>query len=94
MWMTTFWMGYAFSVKPFEDPVLNVLEVINEFFYNLILLLCFTFTEFFDDMATKTSTGYLYIALLLLLLTINIGVQIKDTVKLAILRLKRIWTQY
>jgi len=46
MWMTTFWMGYALSVKPFEDPALNMLEVNNELFYNLILLLCFTFTEF------------------------------------------------
>ena len=45
MWMTTFWMGYALSVKPFEDPALNMLEVNNELFYNLILLLCFTFTE-------------------------------------------------
>lgn len=91
MWMTTFWMGYALSVKPFEDPALNALEGINEFFYNLILLLCFTFTEFLQDVGAKTETGYFFIALLLILLAINIGVQIKDTVKLAVLTLKRSW---
>jgi len=86
MWMTTFWMGYSLSVKPFEDPALNKLEVINEFLYNLILLLCFTFTELLQDVGAKTETGYVYIALLLILLAINIGAQIKDTVKLAVLR--------
>jgi hypothetical protein len=94
MWMTTFWMGYALSVKPYEDPALNALEVFNELFYNLILLLCFTFTEFFHDAGTKTETGYVFIALLLTLLAINIGVQIKDTVKVAILKLKRTWMIY
>ena len=91
MWMTTFWMGYALSVKPYEDPALNILEVVNELFYNLILLLCFTFTEFFHDAGTKNETGYAFIALLLTMLAINIGVQIKDTVKLVILKLKRTW---
>ena len=42
MWMTTFLMGYSLSVKPFEDPAVNKIEVVNEMFYNLVLLLCFT----------------------------------------------------
>lgn len=73
---------------------MNVLEVVNELFYNLILLLCFTFTEFFHDAGTKTETGYVFIALLLTMLAINIGVQIKDTIKLVVLKLKRTWMLY
>ena len=53
MWMTTFWMGYSLSVKPFEDPVLNSLELVNEVFYNLILFLCFTFTSLLPDFAVR-----------------------------------------
>lgn len=94
MWMTTFWMGYALSVKPYEDPALNVLEVINELFYNLILLLCFTFTEFFHDTSTKKEIGFAFIALLLALLAINIGIQMRDTFKLIILKLKRAYIIY
>ena len=92
--MTTFWMGYALSVKPFEDPALNVLEIINELLYNLILLLCFTFTEILQDISAKTETGYGFITLLLLLLLINIGVQLKDTFKLIVLKMKRNWMLY
>ena len=87
-------MGYSLSVKPFEDPALNVLEVINELFYNLILLLCFTFTEFFHDTAAKTETGYVFIAFLLTMLAINIGVQLRDTVKLIKLKMMRSWMLY
>jgi len=94
MWMTTFWMGYALSVRPFEDPALNKLEVNNELFYNLILLLCFTFTELLQDVGAKTETGYAFIAFLLLLLAINIGVQMKDTFKLIVLKMKRNWMLY
>ena len=94
MWMTTFWMSYALSVKPFEDPALNRLEVVNEFFYNLILLLSFTFTEFLNDMSAKTETGFVFIGLILTMLAINMGVQIKDTIKLLMLRFKRSWLRY
>jgi succinate-acetate transporter protein len=94
MWMTTSWMGYALSVKPYEDPAMNVLEVVNELFYYLILLLCFTFTELLPDVGAKTETGFVFIALVLTMLVINIGVQIKDTIKLAILRLKKNWMLY
>ncbi len=92
--MTTFWMGYSLSTRPFEDPALNKLEAINELFYNLFLFLCFTFTELLPDVGTRTGTGYIFIALLLIMLALNIGVQIKDTVKLIILRLKRFWMLY
>ena len=89
MLMTTFWMGYSLSTKPFEDPVLNRMEVFNETMYNLILLLCFTFTELLPDISMRTETGYLFIVLLLTLLLVNIGVQIKDTVMRLILKFKR-----
>ena len=94
MWMTTFWTSYALSVKPFEDPALNKLEVVNEFFYNLILLLSFTFTEFLHDASAKKKTGYVFIALLLTMLVINVGVQIKDTFKLVMLKCKRYRMMY
>jgi hypothetical protein len=42
----------------------------------------------------KTETGYVFIALLLTLLAINIGVQMKDTFKLIVLKMKRNWMLY
>ena len=89
MLMTTFWMGYSLSVKPFEDPALNKLEVVNEFLYNLVLFLCFTFTVVYPDAATKYNNGFIFIAIILTMLAINFGVQIKDTIKRLILTLKR-----
>jgi hypothetical protein len=94
MYMTTLWMGYSLSTKPFEDPVLNRMEMFNETIYNLILLLCFTFTELLPDISMRTETGYLFIVLLLFLLLVNIGVQIKDTVSKLSFRLKRFKVQY
>ena len=79
MWMTTFWMGYSLSVKPFEDPVLNKMEVVNELLYNLLLLLCFTFTSFMPDLGARDSIGYVYIGLICTMLLVNISVQIKDS---------------
>lgn len=87
-------MGYSLSTKPFEDPFMNSLEVFNELSYNLILLLCFTFTELLPDVGTKTETGYVFIFLLLAMLLINIGVQLKDTFKLCVLKSKRNWMLY
>ena len=74
MWLTTFWMGYSLQIKPFEDPALNKMEVFNELLYNLILLLSFTFTEFFQDKAARENTGYVFISLILLMLIINMGI--------------------
>ena len=89
MWMTTFWMGYSLAVKPFEDPAMNRLEVVNELFYNLVLFLCFTFTSFLPDISARDYTGFVFITLILTMLAINFGVQIKDQVKLIIMKLKR-----
>ena len=94
MWMTTFWMGYSLSVKPFEDPAVNKIEVVNEMFYNLVLLLCFTFTSLLPDLGAREYTGFLFIGMILLMLAVNIGVQIKDSAKLLILRMKRCMMLY
>lgn len=94
MWMTTFWMGYSMSVKPFEDPAINILEVVNELFYNLNLFLCFTFTSFLPDLGTRDYTGYVFIVLILTQLVINIGVQLKDSMKNIALRLKKLKMLY
>ena len=72
--MTTFWMGYSLSVKPFEDPALNKIEVINELIYSLVLFLCFTFTSLLPDLGTRNQTGYVFIVLILTMLAINFGV--------------------
>ena len=72
--MTTFWMGYSLAVKPFEDPALNQLEVVNELLYNLVLFLCFTFTSLLPDLGARNQTGFVFIAIILTMLTINFGV--------------------
>ncbi len=80
MWMTTFWMGYLLTERPFIEPDHNTQELVNELFYFFLLLSNFTFTELIPDMATKTQTGYFFIATLLLMLAINISIQLKDTI--------------
>ena len=87
-------MGYSLAVKPFEDPALNTLEVVNELFYNLVLFLCFTFTALLPDLSARDQTGLVFIVLILTMLAINFGVQIKDTIKVIIIRLKRLKMQY
>ena len=74
MWMTTLWLAYSISVKPFKDPLLNRIEVFNETIYNFILLLCFTFTDLLPDLETRTETGYALIMLLLTLIFVNVGI--------------------
>ncbi len=71
MWMTTFWMGSMFSIRPHYDPMLNKLEFVNEIFYQLMLFLSFTFTELIPDMGTKTYTGYTFILILVSMIGVN-----------------------
>lgn len=65
MWMTTLWMAYSLSTEPFEDPTLNRIELFNETIYNLVLLLCFTFTDLLPDLGTRNDTGFGLILLIL-----------------------------
>lgn len=66
------WCGYTIAERPFEDPDLNVIEVINNLLYWIILVFCYGLTFAVESKKTLDSLGYMFSALILLMLIVNV----------------------
>jgi hypothetical protein len=51
--MTILSISNSISSRPFKDPAINRLDVINEGFYYLALAFSFSFTHFNNDDAAR-----------------------------------------
>lgn len=49
LFMCVFWTGYTLAEQPLEDPLLNKVESINNFFYWFTLLDCYNLTQQNDN---------------------------------------------
>ena len=57
---------YILEFKPFEEPIINRLEVMTEFFTILLLCVTYTFTDLFDDTEFQYNIGFVFIVLMCL----------------------------
>lgn len=66
--------------KPFENPLQNKIELMNESFVLIISILMPGFTDYLDDETgfTQEMLGWVVLGLLGLNCAINIVVQVKD----------------
>jgi len=69
--MCVIWVGYTISERPFYQPSLNKLEVINNLFYWMVLVFCFGLTAAIDDIRARNILGYIFIVLIVCLIVVN-----------------------
>lgn len=92
--MCVLWAGYAISERPFEDPELNIMEVVNNVLYWILLVFCFGLTYAVNNEKTKEDLGLLFMALVLIILLVNASFMITGFVKTVNLKLKRFYVHY
>jgi hypothetical protein len=81
-------------VKPFEDPFMNMLEILNEIFIITICYHMFMYTMFVSDSVTQYNGGWSVIAFTILNIIINMSVVVVIGVRGAWLQIKRLWYKY
>ena len=82
---------YNRLVKPFENPILNRLEVFNEVCIMAASYHLFVFTEYVDDPIMQYKVGWSIIGVTAFNIMVNMGVMLYASflkVKLAIRKLK------
>ena len=52
---------YLLQFQPFDDPLLNKLEVVNEVITLFLISVSYTFTDIFDSAEFKYSIGFVFI---------------------------------
>jgi len=70
--MCAYWTGYTLAERPYEDPALNKLDVINNIVYWLTLVVCFGMTSFNNQTQEKfVYLGWLFNSLIICMLLFN-----------------------
>jgi hypothetical protein len=69
------------EVKPFELPLLNTMEVINECFIIMAAYHLFLFTEFVPDPIIQYKFGWSIILVTIINIVINMGVMIGTSIR-------------
>lgn len=94
IWMCLLWVGYAISERPFYNPILNKVEVLNNFFFWMILSFCFGLTAAVDYKSTRDIFGYIFIAQVIGLIIINVISILITPVQTVVLWAKRIFIHF
>ncbi|TNV74697.1 hypothetical protein FGO68_gene8535 [Halteria grandinella] len=63
---------YIVHVRPFEDPLANIVQVLNEIFVTLYLLPMIVLTDYVDDYYLKYSSGIMLISVYILSFSANL----------------------
>jgi hypothetical protein len=79
---------YILHYQPFEDPLLNRLEVMNEFFTLLLLSVVFCFTDLFDDAEFQYQVGFVFLAGIVACISVHLSFLVKELVHDIILNVK------
>ncbi len=91
MQINLMWMGYIISTRPFEDPKNNIIDVLNEMLYYILLDASFSFTELNSDEAAAYTIGSVFNALIIIMLTLNCSIMLFDQGKIIYLYIKRFY---
>jgi uncharacterized membrane-anchored protein len=92
--MCVIWIGYTISERPFYQPSLNKLEVINNLFYWMVLVFCFGLTAAIDDIRARNILGYIFIVLIVCLIVVNAVFMLVGVVRKVVLYIKKAFIHY
>jgi hypothetical protein len=80
---------YIAHFQPFEEPLINRLEVMTEFFTMLLISVVFCFTDLFNDTKFQYTIGFVFIALMCLCIGCHLFFLFYELVHDLILSFKR-----
>jgi hypothetical protein len=66
-------ISYVAITKPYLDPLLNKMEIVNEFSVLFLTYLIWGFTDYQDDEDAKLNTGWFYCLIVAMNMLGNIG---------------------
>jgi hypothetical protein len=80
MWILVVVEGINLHYKPYNIPVMNRLNFINEVVYLNVLAWIHTFTPYNPDEELKLTIGTLVILIVIFMIAVNVGVIVKDLI--------------
>ena len=69
---------YILHIRPFEEELVNNLEVMNETFTLMLLSVMFCFTDLIDDVELQYTIGYIFIIYMCLCIMTHLFFLFKD----------------
>lgn len=80
---------YILHFQPFDEPLINNLEVMTETFTLLLICVIYCFTALFDDAEFQYNVGFVFIVVMCLCIVGHLVFMIRDLVADLILNIKR-----
>ena len=79
---------YVLHYQPFDVPLLNNLEVMNEAFTLLLINVIFCFTKIIEDEATQYMIGFVFVGLMCFCIFVHLVFLFKDITQNLLLKTK------
>ena len=84
---------YLLHIQPFEEPLLNNLEAMNEFFTIFLINIIFCFTKIIDDEAISYRIGFIFIGAMSACIAVHLFFLFSDMIRMMILKGKAWWAK-